>query len=473
VSQPKEATVEGYFFAGRNAPWLVVSVSLLTSCIFSPYVLALTPSGWASRLSIAYGIVSVIVLAVLGRFLVPIYLNADLHTLPEYFEKRYNRACRFFLSGLSIAGNVLVRLTILLFAGTLLISRVAGADAFSSLLFLLTVTGLYVVIGGLRAEMYVGVAQVVLILLGVAGFAWWVASQSNGTGLVVRGFGSVDFFGSGEDGEFSWNGVVWGLPILGIWFWGADQMAVQKILSARNVRAARSAATASGILQILPVLVFVLLGSLFAAPYAGAFSGESLQGMISEGFLPRVLHAGIVVAIAAAFTASVAALFNSTSMLITFDFYRSFKPDASDRKLVLVGRLSSVLIWLCSVLLIPVAQTMDAWLCLELFKVFAEVAAMISALLLAGLFARRFSALSALVTLCIATGIIFARAILVIVLRSPLVDSGLLDWFVQAEFLHFAGFVFLLSIACLVLVDRLEWVHHLLHVGGTSTRPSS
>ena len=120
VSRTKEVTVESYFFANRNIHWLLLGISFSTTCIFSPYIFGLSSPVSSPGLAIVYGVISAIMLVVLGWFLAPLYLRTKINTLPEYFEKRFNRTCRYFLSALYIFYNIFVRLMIILVAGRLL-----------------------------------------------------------------------------------------------------------------------------------------------------------------------------------------------------------------------------------------------------------------------------------------------------------------------------------------------------------------
>jgi SSS family solute:Na+ symporter len=124
-----------------------------------------------------------------------------------------------------------------------------------------------------------------------------------------------------------------------------------------------TASIVSILLQIIPILIFVLPGIVVITLFPGAASDEALHTLFSNNFLPESIQGGLIIAVAAVLMASFAGLFNSTSSLITFDFYRSFRPNASDRKLVLVGRLSTMVLLLCSIMLIPISQTIDFSLC--------------------------------------------------------------------------------------------------------------
>ncbi len=460
VSRTKEVTVESYFFANRNSHWLVLGISFLTSCIISPYILGLTAYGSTSGIAIIYGIISVIMLIVLGLYVAPLYLKNKIKTLPEYFEKRFSRSCKFYLSALYIFYNIFIRLIIILAAGSIFINTITGVDAYSSLLFFLIITGIYTIIGGLRAEIYVNVVQVLFIALGAIGFFIWILNQNTEIPQIIYKISSLSNLVPTASSEFSWAGLLFGLPIIGFWFWCADQFMIQKVLSVRNIDSIKKATLTSAFLQTIPVLIFLIPGIIIISVFQNEASNEAMISFFSGGTVPEGLRGGLIIAVAAILTASFASTFNSTSMLVTFDFYRSFKPNASDRKLVLVGRLTTMILLFCSILLIPVSQSLDFSLCLKLFKTLAYFSSMVAAVFITGLLSQKITAISALLILCLGTIVIFVRGFIEIVITDINSDNFLVRWFTQSKFLEFSIFIFLFSIVLLFVLNKLTWVQN-------------
>jgi SSS family solute:Na+ symporter len=454
ISRTKEVTVESYFFANRNIHWLILGISLLMPSLFSPYLLGLSLSGSGSGLLIVYGIISGIMLIVLGWFFVPLYSKIKINTLPEYFEKRFNRTCRLFLSALYIFSNIFLRLIIILIVGSIIINAISGIDAYSFLLFFLIVTGIYIITGGLQAEIYVNIILLSFIVLGALGLSGWIIYQ--GDGINFYKYVSLSNLQAGTN--FTLPGLILGLPIIGFWFWCADQFVVQKVLSVRNISSARKASLFSGFLQIIPILLFILPGVILVTFPPGTGSIE-LNTLFSVDILPESIKAGVIIAIAACLMASFASLFNSTSVLITFDFYSSFKPSASDRKLVLVGRLTTLILLFCSILLIPTSLNKDFSLGLKLFEIFAYFSAMIAGVFFISLINQKINSASALTTLAIGTFIILLRAVLEIFSDFPL-ESTLISWLAQFGFFEFLISVFLFSIVFTHIFNRLGWAQH-------------
>ncbi len=456
VSRTKEVTSESYFFANRNKHWLLISLSLITPWLSSPYLLGLTSSANSFELITIYGLISAIMLFLLGWFFVPKYAEIKINTLPEFFEKRYNRTCKFFLSSLYILSNIFVRLIIILVIGSIFIDLIGEIDPYSSLLFFLVITGIYVIIGGLQTEIYVNIIQVLFIILGIIGFSGWILNQEAGFRPVIN---KISTF---ENTSLGLTELILSYSIVGFWFWCADQSVVQKILSVRNINHTKKTSLASGFLQIIPVFICVL-AVLITTFSQGESSENILQTMFSSGLIPESLRGGLIIAVAAILMTSFASLFNSTSVLITFDFYKTFRPTASDRKLVLVGRLTTMFLVLIAILLLPISQSIEFSLAIKLFKAFTYLVSMVAAVFLVGLFNKKINGISALVTLCTGSLIILVKAVFeIIFINQPVIfGNTIINLFLQAGFFEFSIFIFFFSILCLFVFNKLELVQHI------------
>jgi len=460
VSRPKEITIESYFFANRNKSWFILGISFLTCSIVSPYFIGLVWFSEVSGVALIYGIVSIIMLVFLAAFLTPIYLKLKINTLPEYFEKRYNKTCRYFLSAVYILYNISIRLVVILVLGSILISRITGADSYSSLLFFLIITGIYIIVGGLQAEIYVNIIQMFLIVIGIAGFLVWVIYRGEGVNLIDTNISSLLGFTSNPD--LSLTGIFAGLPILGFWFWCADQCMVQKILCSKNISSVRRAALLSGFLQIVPILIFILPGFVMYYLFEGATSEESLNTIFYLGILPESLRGGLIIGVAAILTASFASLFNSTSTLVTFDFYKSLNPTVSDRKLVLVGRMTTLVLLLFSIMLVPVAQGLNFEFCLYMIKIFSFFIAMIAAVFIISLLNKSINGASALATFVTISFLIILRIFLELFTGDNFLNGSLVYWYINSDFLEFCVFIFLFSGIFMFTLSRLKFIQNLV-----------
>ncbi len=164
--------------------------------------------------------------------------------MPEFLERRYNSAARYYLSSVSIIAYVLTKISISLYAGGILLKAVVGWDMYTSAVVIVITTGIYTVIGGLAAVIYTDLVQmfvliigsIVLTLIGLNEVGGWHA-------LVVSTPANFwNMFKPMSDPDFPWTGIVFGAPILGIWYWCTDQYIVQRVSSAREISTTRTAA---------------------------------------------------------------------------------------------------------------------------------------------------------------------------------------------------------------------------------------
>ena len=455
VARTKGVSLESYFFANRDQHWSIIGIAFLTPCIISPYLFGLLFSGVTSGLAIIYGIVSSIMLLLLGWYLTPLFIKLHLNTLPEYFEKRFDRSTKFFVSTLYVFNNIFIRLIIILVIGNWLINTITGVDAFTSILFFLVITGIYIIIGGLQAEIYTNLVQVLFITLGILGFSAWVINQNSSISSVLNKITSLKY-NLGNGSEFNWITLIIGFPILGFWFWCADQFMVQKAISIRSIHFAKKASLVSVILQFIPIALFILPGIIFLTLSKDNPSSETLASLLSGNILPDSLRGGLIIAVAAGLIASFAGLFNSTSTLITFDFYRSSKSTASESELVLVGRLTTMFLMFCSILLIPIAQSFSFEICLKLFKTFSYFSSMIAAIFIIGLVNFKIKAVCANITLTIGTFLILLKPILEIFYENYHWGNGIIRLYTKLDFLEFSIFTFIISVILLFFINYLE-----------------
>src|SRR5437764_5011629 len=124
--------------------------------------------------------------------------------------------------------------------------------------------------------------------------------------------------------DFPWTGVVFGAPILGIWYWCTDQHIVQRVLAARNIQEARRGSIFAGFLKILPVFIFVLPGIIAAALYADVRGGsaDSAYPILVTRLLPIGFNGLFLAGMLAALMSSLPSAFNSFPTLLTWDVYR-------------------------------------------------------------------------------------------------------------------------------------------------------
>ncbi|MEM6379432.1 MAG: sodium/solute symporter, partial [Bacteroidota bacterium] len=268
-----------------------------------------------------------------------------------------------------------------------------------------------------------------------------------------------------EDTEYPWTGMLFGAPILGVWYWCTDQYIVQRALSAKDISNARKGALFAGYLKLLPVFIFFLPGVIaYALLQEGQISfsmdnaDQALPTLINE-FLPSGLKGLAIAGLLAALMSSLSSAFNSSSTLLTIDFYQRYNPSASERDLVRFGRLATVILVVVSLGWIPFMEAlMGGGIFHYLQSVQAYISPPIAAVFLLGLFYKWINAKGAIVTLW--TGFVIGLFRLVLEFMNnegtiSIAPDSFLGAFLGINFLHFALFLFLFCSAILMLVSRM------------------
>jgi SSS family solute:Na+ symporter len=319
-------TSAAYFLAGRNAGWFVVGASLFASNIGSEHLVGLAGTGAASGLAVGhFEVLASLILLLLGWVFVPFYLRSAVFTMPEFLERRYSAAARWYLAVISVVGYVLTKISVTIYAGGIVFESLMGIPFWTGALVVVLATGAYTVFGGLRAVLYTDLLQMLILvggaiavtLAGLAELGGWRAMEE------TAGPQFMSMWRPASDPDFPWTGIVFGAPILGVWYWCTDQFIVQRVLSARDVNTARLGTVFAGYLKILPLFLFVVPGVI---AYCLAQSGRlelsqndaALPALVAA-LLPTGLRGLVVAGLLAALMSSLSSVFNSCSTLITWD----------------------------------------------------------------------------------------------------------------------------------------------------------
>ncbi|HYN82542.1 MAG TPA: sodium:solute symporter [Gemmatimonadaceae bacterium] len=459
AARRKKNVSSDYFLAGRDVGWLAVGASLFASNIGSEHLVGLAGTGAASGLAVGhFELLASFILLLLGWLFVPFYLRSGVYTMPEFLELRYNSASRAYFTWVSIVGYVLTKISVTLFAGGIVMRAVTGLDFWTSAAILVVITGLYVIFGGLRAVIYTEVMQTLVLIVGAVVLTFVGLGAVGGwSGLEARV--PPDFFSMWKPSDhpaFPWTGVLFGAPILGIWYWCTDQVIVQRVLAARNIREARRGTIFAGFLKILPVFIFVLPGMIAAALYEDVRTGsaDSAFPVLVSRLLPIGLKGLVLAGMLAALMSSLASAFNSASTLLTWDVYRKWRPDASEARLVAVGRVATVILVVLGLAWIPFMKYISPQLYIYLQSVQAYIAPPIAACFLLGIMSPRLNGRGALAALWTGFVIGFARLVLELS-KSKLPPDTLWSWIAGINFLHFAALLFALCSAILIVVSFL------------------
>ena len=476
-SKTDSGSAVDYFLAGRNQGWLVVGASLFASNIGSEIILGVSGAGARGNMPMAnFEIIASLVLILLGWVFVPFYLRTGVYTMPEFLEKRYSKACRTYLSVVSILAYVITKISLIIFAGALVFETI-GVPFWTGAIVTVIATGFYTVLGGLKAVIYTDMVQAFILLLGTIAVTVFGLYALGGWDEMIHiidvaslnsqnppSEGFFNLWRPMADTEYPWTGMLFGAPILGVWYWCTDQYIVQRTLSAKDVNNARKGAIFAGYLKLLPVFIFFIPGVIaYALLQKGEISfsmenaDQALPAMINS-FLPIGLKGLAIAGLLAALMSSLSSAFNSSSTLLTIDFYQQYKPKATQKDLVRFGQIATIILVIVSLGWIPFMRSlMGGGIFHYLQSVQAYISPPIAAVFLFGLFYKWINARGAIVALWVGFAIGLFRLVSEFLNNEGSIivqENSVLDRFLGINFLHFALFLFVFCAAILMLVSK-------------------
>jgi len=467
-----------YFLAGKSQGWFVIGASLFASNIGSEIILGVSGAGARANMPMAnFEIIASLVLILLGWVFVPFYLRTGVYTMPEFLEKRYSRACRNYLSVVSIFAYVITKISLIIFAGALVFETM-GIPFWTGAIITVVATGFYTVLGGLKAVIYTDMVQAFILLLGTIAVTWFglyqlggwdeminiidLASKEPGNPPVERFF---NLWRPMTDTEYPWTGMLFGAPILGVWYWCTDQYIVQRALSAKDIVNARRGALFAGFLKLLPVFIFFIPGVIAYAllqngqiDFSMDNADQALPTLITN-FLPVGLKGLAIAGLLAALMSSLSSAFNSSSTLLTIDFYQKYRPKASDKELVRFGQIATSVLVIVSLGWIPFMKTMmGGGIFHYLQNVQAYISPPIAAVFLLGLFYKWINARGAIITLWTGFALGIFRLIAEFLRNEGKIlveENSILGMMLDINFLHFALFLFIFCGILLMVTSKL------------------
>ena len=463
----KEKTTTDYFLASRNVGWFAIGASLFVSNISTEHFIGLAGTGASSGLAVGhFEWLACLILLILGWVFVPFYLRSNVFTMPEFLERRFSRGSAVYLASISIIAYVLTKISVHLWAAAIVMKGITGWSPLTAAVILVVVTGIYTIAGGLSAVIYTEVVQTLVLLTGAIALTF-IGLHEVGGFAGLRAAVPASYFHMmkpASDPGFPWTGVFFGAPILGIWYWCTDQVIVQRVLSARDEGHAKAGTIFAGFLKILPVFLLVLPGLIAFALFKDMFvigpDGSPTNGDIAFptlilNLLPTGLVGLMIAALPAALMGGMASVFNSTSTLVTLDFYKKLRPDATEKQLVLIGRVATALMVVLGIAWVPFISRISGQLYIYLQSVQGYISPPIAACFILGILWPRLNAQGAISSLL--TGFVLGTVRFVLELDYPggVGAPGAIQGLIAMNFLHYAIVMFVACCAVLIGVSMV------------------
>jgi solute:Na+ symporter, SSS family len=443
----KEESAKDYFLAGKNASWLEIGSSIFASNIGSEHLVGLAGAGFVSGMAMAHWEMHGWLILALGWIFVPFYDRIKVFTMPEFLELRFCGGARSLLSFISLVSYVLTKVAVTAYSGGVVFGTVFGIEKITlfgytmdmfwvSAVGLVVITGIYTVIGGMKAIMYTSVLQTPVLLIGSIVILIIGLTKVGGWGEVERLCGAnIHLIRSASDPEFPWPGVIFGSMIIGFWYWCTDQYIVQRVLSGRDQKQARRGAILAGYFKLTPVFIFMIPGMIaFALSQKGLLdmpknaAGQPNADYAFSTLVAQLLPIGfkgvVVCGLLAALMSSLASLFNSSAALFVGDFYKKLKPMASEKHLVVVGRIATTTVVVLGILWIPVMKNMGNVLYRYLQNVQGLLAPAIAATFILGVFWKRTTPKAGLWGLIVGFALGMFRLALDVIIGGPIADAA-------------------------------------------------
>ncbi|XP_041667766.1 sodium/glucose cotransporter 1 [Cheilinus undulatus] len=391
------ATVGGFFLAGRSMVWWPIGASLFASNIGSGHFVGIAGTGAAAGIAIGgFEWNALVVVVILGWLFVPIYIKSGVVTMPEYLKKRFGgQRIRIYLSVLSLFLYVFTKISADMFSGAIFINQALGLNIYAAVVALLLITAIYTVTGGLAAVIYTDTLQTIIMIVGsfiLMGFAFVkVEGYENFQRLYMEAVPSIignvskpecyeprpDSFHIFRDpitGDLPWPGLVFGLTIQATWYWCTDQVIVQRCLSAKNLSHVKAGCILCGYLKLLPMFLMVFPGMISRILYpdvvacvdpeqclkhCGASVGctNIAYPKLVVDLMPNGLRGLMLSVMLASLMSSLTSIFNSSSTLFTMDIYTKIRRSASEKELMIAGRVFILVLIGVSIAWIPVVQS--------------------------------------------------------------------------------------------------------------------
>jgi SSS family solute:Na+ symporter len=483
VSQKNDNSAD-YFLGGKDATWIAIGASIFASNIGSEHLIGLAGAGASSGMAMAHWEIQGWMILILGWVFVPFYTRSMVYTMPEFLERRYNTQSRTILSVISLISYVLTKVAVTVYAGGLVFQQVFGIEELWGIDFfwiaaigLVLITAIYTIFGGMKSVLYTSVLQtpilllgsLIILVLGMKALGSWdqmlqlcdvKPNYEGATGTMIH------LMRSNSDPQYPWLGALIGSAVIGFWYWCTDQYIVQRVLSGKNEKESRRGTIFGAYLKLLPVFLFLIPGMIAFALHQKYAGDGGFLPLLADGtpnadaafptLVAKILPAGVkglvVCGILAALMSSLASLFNSSAMLFTIDFWKRLKPQTSEKSLVRIGQIATVVIVVLGILWIPIMRSVGNVLYNYLQDVQSVLAPGIAAAFLLGITWKRASAKGGMWGLL--SGIIIGLTRLgAKVYYSNATDAG--DSWFKAVFYDFNWLFFcgvMLVVCCLIVI---------------------
>lgn len=479
ISKGKQQTSEEYFLAGRNMTWPIVGISLFAANIGSNTLIGLTSDAFQTNTAVYnYEWMAAVVLVFFSIFFLPFYLRSKVYTMPEFLERRYDSRSRYYFSFITIVGNVIIDTSSGLYAGNLILKIIFPEISSTFIIVgLALAAAAYTIPGGLSSVVHTEVIQAILLVVGSMILTYFCITEVGGWSGLMSGLDALnssgyiskpadevfDMAGPVDDAYMPWTGLLFGVPLLGFYFWANNQFMVQRVLSAKDLNHGRWGALFAGLLKIPVIFIMIFPGVIAIVLFSDLdisglnylITNEAGEQVICQNLedcpnmtypvmlyqlLPTGLLGLVIAGLLAAMSSSISATLNSASTLITMDFVNKLNPNLSSKQLVRVGQIATVVLVLLAAFWTQYIEQISDSLWEYLQLVLGFIAPPVVAVFLVGLFWKRGNGNGA-----------FAALLAGLAISVLIILSSVYELFPSLNAIHFLHKAPLLMLACMLV----------------------
>ncbi|CAF3636975.1 unnamed protein product [Rotaria socialis] len=387
-------SVGGYFLAGRSMHFIPVGASLFASNIGSGHFIGLSGSGASSGIGVAgFEIGAVYMLMILGWLFVPVYMKAEVYTMPQYLKLRFGgERIRIYLTCLALMLSIFTKISVDLYSGAVFLQQALNWNLYASVIALILLAAFFTVGGGLTAVIWTDFIQTVImiisaVILMIISFARvggiekirslfpYAIANTTLRSTTECGIPNENYFSLIRpfDADLPWFGIILGGAIVSVWYWSCDQVIVQRTLAAKNLSHARAGCLVAGLLKFLPLFLMVFPGMVarilfpdeigctdpntcYQVCHSRNGCNDIAYPLLVIRLMPNAIRGLTLACMIAALMSSLTSIFNSSSTIFTIDIWQRFRKNAHDWELMIVGRVFVMILVAVSILWIPIIR---------------------------------------------------------------------------------------------------------------------
>ncbi|WP_424930989.1 sodium:solute symporter [Amaricoccus macauensis] len=356
VSRKSGSGSESYFLAGRTLPWYLIGFSLFASNMSGSSFVGLMGGAYENGVVIFnYEWTAALVLILFAIFILPSYLRAKVSTVPEFLERRYDVRSRRAFSAFTLLAILFIDTAGALYAGGLVIANTTPLlNLWTAVALLAAVAGLYTILGGLSAVVVTDTVQAVLLIVAATALFLIGMNEVGGWSAIFEGTDEAmqHLVLPASDDFLPWTGL-WGVVLLGFYYWTINQFVVQRTLGARTLRQGQVGALFAGFLKLPNIFLMVLPGLIALKLYPDLETPDLAFPTLAFELMPIGLRGLILAALIAAIMSSLDSAMNSASTLVVKDFWKPLKPETSEAQQVRLGRIVTGIVMVFGALYAP------------------------------------------------------------------------------------------------------------------------